>query len=115
MNDPFLVGGGQSMGDLQCVVQSLARRDRSAAQALPQCFSLQQFRNYLGRALVRANIKYRQNVGMVQGRGREGLLLKTAQPFGTKGKGLRQDLDRQPQSGHRMQGPDGPGLFSWST
>ncbi len=69
MNDPFFVGRGQAMCDLQGVIQSLAYRERSAAQALPQCLSLQQLGDHVRRALARANVEYRQNVGMVQGRG----------------------------------------------
>ncbi len=64
MNDPFFVGRRQSVRDLQRVIQSLAHRDRSAAQTLPQRLSLQQFRHHVRRArirahLVRANVEYR--------------------------------------------------------
>ena len=94
MNDAFLVGGGQSMRDLQGVIQSLAQRDGPAAQALTQCLSLKQFGNYVRRAVARANVEYRQNVGMVQGSGGESLLLETAHSVRIKRKRLRQDLDR---------------------
>ena len=94
MNDPFFVRRGQSMRDLHGIVESLAHRNRSAAQPLAQCLALQQFGDDVRRALARANVEHRQNVGMVQGSGGEGLLLETAQPVGVKRKRLRQDLDR---------------------
>ena len=92
MNDPFFVRRGQSMGDLQGIVHSLARRDRSAAQALAQGLSLKQFGHHVRRALACAKVECCQNVGMVQGSGGQGFLLKTAQPVGVKRKALRQAL-----------------------
>ena len=66
----------------------------AAAQTLPQGLALEQFGDYVGRAFARANIEYRQNIGMVQGSGGESFLLKTAQAVGIERKRLRQDLDR---------------------
>ena len=94
MNDTLFVGSGQSMSDLQGIVQSLAHRDRSAAQPLAQGFSLKQFGYDVGRSLVSADVEYRKNIGMVQGGGGQGLLLKAAQSVGVQRQRLRQDLDR---------------------
>ena len=91
MNDPFFMGCGQPMRDLQGVVQSLTHRDRPAAQATPQRLSLQQLRHYVRRAFMRANVEYRKDVGMVQGSGGEGLSLKAV---GVTRKRRRQDFDR---------------------
>ena len=94
MNDPFFVGGGQPVRDLQGIVQSLADGDRSAAQALSKGLSFEQFGDHVRTTLDRANVEYRQDVGMVQGSGGECLLLKTAEAVGVKGHCLRQNLDR---------------------
>src|SRR5208282_4242903 len=67
MNDPFFMSRSQSMRDLQGVVQSLARGNRSAAQPLPQRLALKQFGHDVRRTVARANIKHSQNVGMIQG------------------------------------------------
>ena len=94
MNDAFFVRRGQSVRDLQGVVQSLAQRDWSAAQALAQGLALEQFGDYVGRAFARADVEYGQNIGMVQRSGGESFLLKTAQAVGIKRKRLRQNFDR---------------------
>ena len=93
MDDSFFVGCSKSTRDLQSVVQRLAHRNRPAAQALAQSFALKQFRNCVRRSFAYADVEYRQNVGMIQGRGGEGLLLKAMQPVGIDRNGLRQDLD----------------------
>ena len=94
MNDSFFMGRGQAMRDLQSIVESLAHGERSAAQTLAQGLALEQFGDDVRRALVRADVEYRQNVGMIQGSGGQSLLLKTAQTVGVQRKRLRQDFDR---------------------
>ena len=93
MNNSFFVGRGQSMRDLQGVIQGLAHRDRSATQPLAKSFSLEQFRYDVGRSLVSSDIEYRKNIGMVQGGGGQRLLFKTAQAIGVQRERLRQDFD----------------------
>ena len=94
MNDSFFVCCSQPMCDLQGIVQSLAHRDRPAPQPLPQRLSLQQLGHYIRRAFTCSNVEDRQNIGMIQRSGCQGLLLKTAQPVGVQRKRLRQHLDR---------------------
>ena len=93
MNDSLFVGCGQSVGNLQGIVQSLAHRNRSAPQPLAKSFSLEQFRYDVGRSLVSSDIEYRKNIGMVQGGGSQCLLLKATQPIGVQRERLRQDFD----------------------
>src|SRR5271163_5173316 len=66
MDDSFFMSRGQPMRNLHGVVQSLAHRDRSAAQPLPQSLALKQLGDDVRRTFAGANIKHRQNVGMIQ-------------------------------------------------
>src|SRR5271167_1789107 len=93
MNDPFFMSRGQSMRNLQGAVQSLAHRNRPAAQPLPQRLALKQFGHHVRRPVARANIKHSQNVRMIQSSSSQRLLLKTPHPVGVKRKLLRQNLD----------------------
>jgi len=93
MDDAFFVRGSEAVGDLQRVVESLARGDRSAAQAVAQRLTLKQFRDNLGRTFTRADVEYRENVGMVQGCGGQRFLFESAQAVGVAGKSLRQNFD----------------------
>ena len=89
MDDSFFVGRGQSVRDLQRIVQSLAHDDRPAAQPFSQGLTIKQFRYDIRRTFARANVEYRQNIGMIQGRGSQRLLFETAEAVGIEGKCLR--------------------------
>jgi hypothetical protein len=93
MDDSFFVRCGQSVRNLQRVVESLAYSNRAAAQTVPQSFSFEQFGDNVRRAFIRADVEDRQNVGMIQGRGGKGLLLEPAQAVGVQRKRLWQNLD----------------------
>src|ERR1700730_17982109 len=93
MNDSFFVRRGQPMRDLPGVIESLAHRDRSTAQPLPQGLALKQLRHHVRRALARANVKHSQNIGMIQCSSRQRLLLKATHPVSIERKRPRQYLD----------------------
>ena len=84
MDDAFFVGGGESMRDLQSVVERFAYWNRAAAQALAQGFALEEFGDDVGRAVAGADVEDGQNVGMVQGGGGEGFLFEAAKAVGVE-------------------------------
>src|ERR1700674_5143616 len=68
MDEGMIVSGCEAPRDLNTVLDRLADRQRAAAQALAQSFSLEQFGNDVRRTVVRPNVVNRNNVGMVQTR-----------------------------------------------
>ena len=94
VDDPLLVRGREAVDDLERVVDRLARRELAAREDRPERLALEQLLDDVGRALVRADVVDRGDVGMVQDARRLGLLLEPAQPVGVGGEGGGQDLDR---------------------
>jgi hypothetical protein len=87
------VSRGQSVGDGDRDLDGLApphRGGHAGAQRVP----LQQFRDRVGDASVRADIMNRQNIRMGHRRDRSGFPLEAGQCLGIRGEVLRQDLDR---------------------
>jgi hypothetical protein len=85
MDDSGIVSGGQSAGQFHAVVQHLAQPHRAFTQAVAQGLALQQLGHNVRRAVVLADVKDRNNVGMIQGGGGSGFLLKTAETVGITG------------------------------
>ncbi len=68
VDDALLVRGAEAAGDLERVVDGLARRDRAAGELLAQGRSLEQLRDDVRRAVVRADVVDRHDVRMVEAR-----------------------------------------------
>jgi len=94
MHDPLLVRRRQPLGGLDPVIHRLARGERRTTKPLPKRLPLQKLRDHIGLPAMRPDVVDREDVGMVQGRGRPSLLLESAQPVGIGGEGAGQDLDR---------------------
>jgi hypothetical protein len=71
-------GEGVSMGfgNLAPVVDGLARQERAALQATPQGLAFEQLRDVVGRAVVRSDVVYDQDVGVIELAGGARLLRK---------------------------------------
>src|SRR2546428_5749913 len=79
MDDPFLVRSGQTMRNLDRIVDRFALRLRRAAQSFAQRLAFEQFRDDVRRTVMHANIVDGKNVGMVQRAGSLCFLLETPQ------------------------------------
>jgi hypothetical protein len=84
----------EALGDLDRVVDRLARGKRAARQPRAQGLAFEQLRDDVGSAIVRPEIVDRGDVGVVQAAGGLRLLLEAPQPVRVVGEGGRQDLDR---------------------
>ena len=93
MDNSFFVRRRQPMRDLHRVIKRFAHGEGPAAQPVPQCLALKQFRNNVGRTFARSDVEHGKNVGMIQSGGRERLLLEATHAVGVERKRLRQYLD----------------------
>ncbi|MCG3159451.1 MAG: hypothetical protein JMDDDDMK_00440 [Acidobacteria bacterium] len=93
MHDAALVCSGKSGGDLLRVVNRATHRQRALIELRAQFLAFQQFGDEERQALVRADVVNRQDVRVVQCRGRARLLLEAAQAVGVFGELGRQGLD----------------------
>ena len=91
---PFSCAAARPVGDLEGVVDRLARRELPARERRAQRLALEQFLDDVGRALLRPDVVDGGDVGVVQDPRGPRLLLEPAQPVGVGGEGRRQDLDR---------------------
>src|ERR1700729_2921924 len=82
------------MRDLDAVVDHFSDWQWATFQLLPQGLALQQFGDQIGCAFECAKAVNSKNVGMVQGRGRLRLLLKSTQPIRILRDKRWQDFDR---------------------
>ncbi len=94
VHDPLLVRRGETGRDGARVLERPADRERTAGEARPQRFSLEQLRHDVGRALVGSHVVDREDVRVVQLPGRLGLQLEAPQPVGVGRERRRQDFDR---------------------
>src|SRR5215472_16587488 len=93
MRDAFAVRGSQTACDLYSIVDRIAPRQRSAFYQLAHRMAFEQLRNHIGRAVVKAHLVHRENVGMIQrGRGPR-LLSKAPKAIGIIGQERRQYFD----------------------
>ena len=98
MDNALLVGGGEATGDLLAVVDRFARSKWTIAQAVAERLAFQQFGDYIGRAMVSANVRFtdikdRKDVGVVEGGRGAGFLREALQAVGVGGKRRGQNLD----------------------
>jgi hypothetical protein len=94
MDDALFMSRRQSMRNLNAVIDRLAQGYRTVLQQLPQSVALQQLGNQIGCSVKGAELVDGKDVGVIESRGRLGLLLKTMQPLEIlRNKGW-QDLDR---------------------
>ena len=66
VDDPLLVRRGESLRDLDGVVDRLADRERPGEQARPQRLALEQLRDDVRRVVVRPEVVDRRDVGVVE-------------------------------------------------
>src|ERR1700722_633285 len=78
MHDAALVGSDQALDDLQTIVGGLPQREWSCIESLAEGFAFEQFRYDVMQTSVEANVIDSNDVGMIESRGRAGLLLKAA-------------------------------------
>ena len=81
MDDAFLMGGCEATRDLDAILNCFSNRKRTRRQTLPQRFAFQQFGDDVRRFVGGADIEDRENVRMIECRGRARFLLKTGQSF----------------------------------
>ena len=79
VDDPLLVGGGEALDHLQCVVDGLSLRDRTRVELASQRLALQQLRHRVGRPVLGSEIVNGQDVRMRQRRNRLGFALEARQ------------------------------------
>src|SRR6266540_4217247 len=94
VDDAFVMRGGESLGDLACIVDGLATRGRGSAHPAPEGLALEQLRHHVRRTLVRAHVVDRQDIRMIQLTGRACLLLEAMQPARIHRERLGDQLDR---------------------
>jgi hypothetical protein len=91
--------------DLCRVIDGLARRKGPGGEPAAQRLALEQLGDDIGKALVRADVVDRHDVGVVQDAGRSRFLLEALQAVAVGGQLLGQDLD-----GHLAAEPGVPRL-----
>ena len=69
MNNAGVVSGGQSTRNVHAAIAGLARTHRTATQAIPQGFALQQLGHDVRTSIVLADVEDRNNIRMVQSGG----------------------------------------------
>ena len=94
MDDPAFVRSSETIGDRDRVVDRLARDKRAVVERRPQCSPLQQLADDVWSPVVSADVVDGENVGMIQGCCRPGLLVKAPQPIDIQGISRQQNLDR---------------------
>jgi len=89
-----LTCSSQRFRNLGGVDYRLAHRNRSLAKAFAQSLPDEEFGDQIRRPFVRAHVKHRNNVGMIERRKRARFLLKTAEPCGVASERLRKNFQR---------------------
>ena len=93
VNDPFLVGGGETLRYLYREIRCLARTEFAPLEMLAQRPALQELGHRVRRSLVRSEVVDRQDVRMGKRRDRFRLALETRERARVGGHRLRKDLD----------------------
>ena len=93
MHDPVTMRGAQRVGDLDGVLQRLRKRNRTFAQPLGQRLAFEELHHEEVHALVRADVVYRADVGMVERGDGSRFMLEPTTALGISGDFRRQDLD----------------------
>ena len=109
MHDAGGVRLGEALGGLDGDVEELLRRQRLArGDELAQGLALDELHGDVDGPVGLADVVDRQDVGVVQGRGRAGLLLEALAAVGIGRRGRRQDLDRDLAPELRVLAPGRP-------
>ena len=103
MNDPPLMRGSETMGDLDCFGHCLVDGNAAGVQLLTKSLAGQQLRDYVRRTVV-ADVEHRQNVGMIQRRGGARFPLEARESLGIARERARQDLDGDVSAEARIAG-----------
>jgi hypothetical protein len=82
MDDSLIVGRGQALRNLDCVVHGLANGKRAGPEALAQRYAVKELEHEIGVAIVLARIEDRDQVGVVEGTGGLRLLFETTKAAG---------------------------------
>jgi len=94
VDDALLVRGGQTLRELDRVVDRLARGEPPPRERRAQRLSLEKLGDHVRRAVVRADVEDRRDVRVVQESRRPRLLLEPPQAVRIRREGHRQHLDR---------------------
>ena len=93
MNDALLVRGRQRLRDLDAKLDRFADGKRSCGQPLAQRLALEELGDDEGRAVMDPHVVNREDVGMVEPRGRPGFLFEALEPVGVGTERLGDDFD----------------------
>ncbi len=94
MHDALLVRRGQTARDLHAVFNRFALGDGPALHVIAQALSFEKFGDQIGHAVLGADVKDGQDVGMIERADHARFLLKTAEPVGVFGKRRWQNFNR---------------------
>jgi hypothetical protein len=79
MDDALFVRAGHTLRDLHAVLDGFALRQRAAFHNGAQALAFEQLGNEKGRAILLADVKNREDIGVIQRGDRAGFQLKTMQ------------------------------------
>ena len=94
MNDPFSMGGIQSVGHLDSQIQQLSGVKRPVGHPFLEGLTHQKLHDHEGLAVVISDVVNDADVGMIQCRGGPGFALEAFQGLVIPGQGLGQELHR---------------------
>ena len=105
MDDATRVGRGEALADLRGQLDGLARRQRAAAEAVPQGLALQQLEHDVRLPVVRPHVVDGEDAGVPERGHRPGLLLEAPDAVGRGRPVARDHLDRDLAAEARVAGP----------
>jgi hypothetical protein len=105
VHDPARVGGVERVGDLDRQREQRGHWHRTAVDRLLQRLSLEKLGHHVGPAVVDADVVDREDVRMIQRRGRAGFLVESREASRVAGEGQWQYLDRDVTNEPRVPRP----------
>ena len=105
MNNPRLVGGGETAGDLEGPGHGLAEGRDPAVQGFAKRLTLEELHDRVGGSVLGAEIVDRQDVGMGQGGDSPRLALETAEPVAVADQVAGKDYAAALQTIARLREP----------
>jgi hypothetical protein len=94
MDDSLLVRGGETVGDLDSVVDDAAQREGAALEALAEGLAVKQLGYEIGHAVGGSHLVDDEDIGMIECGDCSCFLLEAAQAVGVGDEELGQDLNR---------------------
>ncbi len=88
MDNGFVVGCSETLGDLHSVLGRAARGQNATAEPFAQRHAFQQFRDDVVGFVLRADVVHRKYVGMIQRPYSTRLLFEPPKTFSIAGEGL---------------------------